>query len=155
MANAHVKTIAPPGNSAITQYTEVVPTAKGNQPTSTIHPGSPGSSGTGGPGASGGSPGSGGSAGASAALPQATVRAFAKQGKDGLRAAALAASAPGPSQRSGKHSSTGSGSSPIATLVNAATGSSSSTGLRSSLLVILLVVAIGGTTLGLRRRRAH
>src|ERR1700683_1937273 len=103
-------TIAPPGNSGVSQYQEDVPTAKGNRPTNTIVPG-----GTHGGGSSGGT------------ISTSTLRALDKQGAAGRQAAALAqATAPGsarPSKSGGANAS--SGSSPVSSVVKALTGSSS------------------------------
>jgi hypothetical protein len=146
-ASARVRTIAPPGNSAVNQYVENIPTANGNRPTSTVHPG--------------GGVGSGGSGGGGRGLSAPTEHAFAKRGRDGASAAALAnATAPangpaaGGSGAGGSGGSSGTSSSPLATLLKAATGSSSHGGLGPSLPVILIVIAFGGAALGLRRRRA-
>ncbi len=62
-AEARNQTIAPPGNSGVSQYLESVPTASGSRPTNTIKPGGGGSHRSGGVGASGGSGGSGGPGG--------------------------------------------------------------------------------------------
>ena len=59
-AKGGTTTIAPPGNSGVSQYVETVPTAHGGQPTSSVHKGGGGSGhaqGGGGPGGSGGGPG--------------------------------------------------------------------------------------------------
>ena len=59
-AQARVHTIAPPGNSGVSQYLETLPTAGGGQPTNSVHP-------LAGPvGGSGGSSGAGGSGGSAA-----------------------------------------------------------------------------------------
>jgi hypothetical protein len=148
IAAAHGRTITPPGFSAVGQYTESVPTAKGNRPTGTITPGG------GGPSAPGGASGAGGPTTHSAgALSQKTLKALAKQGSAGVQAAALAEAAGTTSsarRRSGSSSSLG-GSSPLSTLAKAATGSAS--GLGSALPVIFVVVAVAGMALGLQRRR--
>ncbi|MDQ6605144.1 MAG: hypothetical protein M3Z06_01180, partial [Actinomycetota bacterium] len=65
--------LAPPGNSAVSQYVENVPGAKGNVPTLAIH-----------------SHGGSSSSGASGAVAPSTQQALASQGSDGARAAALA-----------------------------------------------------------------
>ena len=39
VAEASSRTLAPPGNSGVSQYVETVPTAGGGRPTSTVHPG--------------------------------------------------------------------------------------------------------------------
>jgi hypothetical protein len=101
-------TVAPPGNSGVSQYVEDVPTVKGNKPSSTIvvtHNGGGGSghsgggTGSGSPGGSGGSGSSSGggssSAGSSAPVSQATIsptvtKKLDRSGKAGKSAAALA-----------------------------------------------------------------
>jgi hypothetical protein len=144
VSQAGVRTIAPPGNSGVSQYTEVIPTAKGNRPTSSIPPGA---AGIGGASASGAAPGS--------SLSAAAVRGLAKRGKDGKRAAALAlAGGPGPATASGSGSRSR-GSSALATLFKTVTGASASSGLRATLPAILLIVAAGGSLIALRRRRTH
>jgi hypothetical protein len=105
-------TVAPPGNSGVSQYVEDVPTVKGGKPTNTIvvshnggggsghsgggtGSGSSGGSGTG-SGSSGGSGGSGSSSGGSSApVSQATIspavtKKLNRSGKAGKSAAALA-----------------------------------------------------------------
>src|SRR5438270_1223913 len=78
----HPRRIVPPGNSGASQYAESVPTASGNQPTSSL-PGGGGSQGGG--GGQGGSGGPGGSA-----VSSATVHALSAQGAAGTAAATLA-----------------------------------------------------------------
>lgn len=160
-ASAHQRTIAPPGNSGVNQYVEVVPTAGGGRPSGTI----PG-------GETGGSDHSG-------TLSPGTRRALARGGLDGRGVAALAtATAPtaagssgsGPSRGSdgrGSHghgsaagkagnpvpASAGSSMSPLVTLGRAITGASTPGGLGPLLPVILAVIAVGGAALALRRRR--
>lgn len=147
----HRPVVVPPGNSGANQYVEVLPTAGGGRPSGTIH--------------------SGGSGGGSGGLSPGTQQALARGGSDGLGAAALAhATAPtGQAARSGsgRHhgASNGSGAntsnsarstgsvSPITTLVRAMTGSTHG-GIGLLLPVILVVLALGGGALALRRRRA-
>jgi hypothetical protein len=105
-AQARNLTIAPPGNSGVSQYVESVPTATGGRPTSTIKPGGgsshrsggsggigisggSGGSSSGGPGTSGGSGGSS-SGGNGGAIAPSVRRTLAAQGPDGSAAAALA-----------------------------------------------------------------
>ena len=102
-------TVAPPGNSGVSQYVEDVPTVKGGKPSSTIvvtHKGGGGSShsgggtgsGSSGGGAGGSGSGSGGgssSGGSSAPVSQATIspavaRKLNRSGKAGKSAVALA-----------------------------------------------------------------
>ncbi|HWF74391.1 MAG TPA: hypothetical protein VG186_13670 [Solirubrobacteraceae bacterium] len=137
-------TIAPPGNSGVSQYQEDVPTAKGSQPSNTIAPGG----GTNGPGSSSG------------ALSPSTVRALDKQGSAGRKAAALAqATAPrigrpaGPPAVKTVGGSQTSGSSPVSSVVKALTGSSSSGGLGPLLPIILIASLLGAVALALVRRR--
>jgi hypothetical protein len=144
MASAS-RTVAPPGNSSVSQYVETVPTAKGNRPTSTIAPG-----GGGGGGSSSGGSASSGSGGSSVSAK--TAKALSKAGKAGQRALALArATAPGAVAPAAKGNS--GGSSALSTLVRAATGSSSSGGMGSLLPAILIVVALCGAALAFRNRR--
>jgi hypothetical protein len=165
-AMARGTTVAPPGNSAVNQYLENVPTAGGSRPANTIHVGG---------GVGGGSGGSGG--GSSSAVSSNTQRALARQGGDGVAAAALAratapavaastghgaastAGAGSTSASSGSRSTagspSGSGSSAVGTLVNALTGGSSQGGLGPVLPVILVAAAIAAVALGAVRRRRH
>jgi hypothetical protein len=96
-------TVAPPGNSGVSQYVEDVPTVKGNKPSSTIvvtHNGGGGSGHSGGGSGSGssggGAGGSGsGSGGSSSSVSQATIspavtKKLDRSGKAGQSAAALA-----------------------------------------------------------------
>jgi hypothetical protein len=139
-------TIAPPGNSGVSQYQENVPTAKGNQPSNTISPGG----GTNGPGSTGGS------------LSPSTLRALDKQGSAGRKAAALAqATAPRTGRTAGTPTvktnagSQDSGASPVTSVVKALTGSSNGSGLGALLPIILIASLLGVTALAvLRRRRA-
>lgn len=161
-AMARSTTAAPPGNSAVNQYLENVPTANGSRPANTIHIGSGGS---------------GGGGGSSSAVSARTQQSLARQGSDGVAAIALAReTAPavtasaghgaastigagstgasgGPGSSAG--SGTTSGSSAIGTLVNALTGGSSQGGLGPVLPVILVVTAIGAVALAAARRRRH
>jgi hypothetical protein len=134
-------TIAPPGNSGVSQYQEDVPTVTGNRPSNTIAPG-------------GGTQGSGASGGA---LGPSTLRALDKQGSVGRKAAALAAatapnlSRPAPPRRI---ESTGNpGASPVASVVKALTGSSNAGGLGLLLPIILIASLLGAAALALLRRR--
>ncbi len=157
--------VAPPGNSAVSQYVENVPGARGNVPTGAIH-----------------------SHGGSVALTPSTRRSLVGQGADGARAAVLAnATAPagvrGQNRRHRGASSSGaaagggqaaggqgpgggaagtsvstpvSGSvaSPSSAVLKAVTGSATH-GLGALLPAILLASAIGaGLLAALRRRRA-
>jgi hypothetical protein len=139
-ALAKLRTIAPPGNSGVSQYQEDVPTAKGNRPTDTIVPG-------------GGSHGGGSSGGT---ISTSTLRALDKQGSAGRKAAVLAeATAPGsarPAKSGGANIAPG--SSPVSSVVKALTGSSSSGGLGPLLPIILIVSLLGAAALAILRRRA-
>jgi hypothetical protein len=134
-------TVAPPGNSGVSQYQEDVPTAKGNQPSNTVGPG-------------GGSHG-GGSTGGS--LSPSTLRALDAQGSAGAKAAALAqATAPHIGHPIGHRTvktSGPSGSSPVASVVKALTGSSNSGGMGPLLPIILVAALLGAAVLALARRR--
>jgi len=144
-AVARTRTVAPPGNSGVSQYLETIPTAKGGRPTGTIHQGT----------------------GGSGTLSPAIQRAFARQGAAGRSAAALAnATVPvSAHSQSGRSTgaravasqppaaSSGSGGSPASSLAKALTGSSGGGGLGTLLPVILVVCAIGGGVLALLRRR--
>lgn len=142
-AAARVVKLAPPGNSGIGQYVEVVPTAGGGKPTGGVGSGRP----------------------AASVIPPAAARALARAGADGRAAAALAnATAPslaalasGSATQPGNYPATGSGggSSPLSTLARAVTGSSSGRGLGAWLPAILIVVALGGGAIGLRKRLAR
>jgi hypothetical protein len=154
-AGAAVRTIAPPGNSGVSQYQEDVPTAKGNRPSNTITPGT-----TNGPGPSSGSGSSSGAGSSSSggSLSSSTLRALDRQGSAGRGAAALAqATAPG---QGGASRPTGigrdsqePGSSPASSLVKALTGSSNGGGLGALLPIILAVTLVAATALALLRRR--
>jgi len=165
IAVAHLRTIAPPGNSGVSQYVEDIPTARGPRPTSTINPGGGGSGASSSPGASGrgsASPTGRGSAGGvgrtSTGVPASTLRALARHGASGRRAAALAvATAPAVARhaRGKAKREAGDGTSPLLALVKTATGGSSGgAGLGVLLPVIFALVAAGGVALGLMRRRA-
>ncbi|HWF51455.1 MAG TPA: hypothetical protein VG294_12520 [Solirubrobacteraceae bacterium] len=138
-------TIAPPGNSGVSQYREDVPTAKGNRPSSAFTPGGGGSTGS---GYSGGS------------VSPSTLRALDKQGSAGRKAAALAqATAPstgapaGPKTFKTNAGSQGSGASPVTSVVKALTGSSNGSGLGALLPIILIASLLGVSALAVLRRR--
>lgn len=156
----------PPGNSAVNQYLEVVPTASGGLPTGTL-----GSRNSSRPKASGLSP--------------ATRRALAHQGAAGQAVAGLASQAApttqrlnhsattrhvGVAHRSGKvgagqgkagqrAASNGSnrtlsgGNAPLSTLAQSITGGSSSGGSAPVLPVVLLIILVGGGAVAVRRRK--
>jgi hypothetical protein len=166
-AQARVHTIAPPGNSGVSQYLETIPTAGGGQPTNTVHPraGGVGAGGSGGPGSTGGNGGSG----AVVNIAPSTQRALAKKGPDGVAAAALAqATAPrgASSRRASSHTSagaaaafsvpaasTGDGSSPTSSVFKALTGSTGGGGAGPLLPIVLIGSVLAAAGLGLSRRR--
>ncbi len=132
LAHRQPTTIAPPGNSAVNQYVEDVPTAKGQRPSNTIHPGG----------------GTGPGGGASVPLSRGSASALDKRGLLGRGTAAIAEAT---SPRGGSHGLEGGGSSPFATIVKTATGSTG--GMGALLPILLVVVAIGGALIAWRRRR--
>jgi hypothetical protein len=141
-ASARVRKFAPPGNSAINQYVENVPTAGGGRPTGTIK--------------------KGGGGGGSGVLSKAIQGALAHDGANGRAAAALAsATAPSPNNALTARSKAGLGaaaligSSPLDSILRAASGSSPSGGLGPWLPVILIAIALGGGALALRRGLAR
>ena len=168
-ARARVHTIAPPGNSGVNQYVESVPTAKGSQPTSTIHP----QGGGGGSGRGPGAAGSGGTSSGAGVIPASTARALSRLGTTGAAAAAFAlATAPrrvghrarpvagttnqaaGRTASSGGSAATSGGSAPTSSVVKALTGSASGdTGLGVLLPVILVVSALAAAAMSIARRR--
>jgi hypothetical protein len=153
-ARGGTHTIAPPGNSGVSQYVETVPTAHGGQPTTSVH-----GRGSAHPGGSGG--GSGGAGGAGAISPS-TERRIAAQGATGAAAAAfIQATAPSGTHAaanadkagtnagtsngvgaSGAPLSQGEGASPASAVFHALTGSAASGGLGSVLLPIILVASL-------------
>jgi hypothetical protein len=146
-ASAHRHTIAPPGNSGVGQYVEVVPTATGGRTSSSVHP-HPGVGGGGGP------------------IGPSTQRTLESLGTDGAEAAGLAeATAPA---RVHRQLGTTSGSkllgrrgsslserqgSPAGQVLRTFAGSAGGGGLGIFLPVILIgsFLAAGGISL-LRRR---
>ncbi len=154
--------LAPPGNSAISQYLETIPTASGGQPSSSVS-------------ASGGH-GSGGGAGGSV-LPASTSHALAAQGPIGaadasmIQATAPSGGATGQSSGSGGSRSrpstdqTSSSQTPAApaasppapgavnSVLKSLTGSSGSGGLGVLLPILLAVVFVAGGGLAFWRRR--
>lgn len=157
----------PPGNSAVNQYLEVVPTASGGWPTGTLGSRNPSR-----PRASGLSP--------------ATRRALAHQGAAGPAVAGLASQATPTTQRSLNHSATtrhvgvahrsgkvgagqgkagqraasngsnrtlSGGNAPLSTLAQSITGGSSSGGSEPVLPVVLLIILVGGGAMAMRRRK--
>lgn len=156
VASAQGNTI-PPGNSAISQYLESIPTAKGSQPSTGIHwkHGSH-SSGTrpGGGGAGGAGGGAGGSNGGGG-VPSSTDRALAAKGPAGAADAAFASSTAPTSATGGKgqkQTPSGGSVSPAASVLKSLTGSSNGGGLGPLLPIILAAALLAGTTLALKRR---
>jgi len=172
-AKGHTHTIAPPGDSGVQQYVETIPTARGGQPTSSVHRGGSGSGHSRGGG--GGSGASGGGSGGGSAISPSTQRALDSQGADGRAAAAvLSATAPtgagsttsgqgaggsatsgGGSTKSGSNAggSPGNGASPASAVFHTLTGSTSSGGLGSLLPIILVGSLLAVTALAVLRRR--
>ncbi|MGN6869071.1 MAG: hypothetical protein ACTHMY_11790 [Solirubrobacteraceae bacterium] len=150
-AQARVHTIAPPGNSGVGQYLETVPTARGAQPTNSVHP-VVGGVGSGRP--PGGTQGTAVSP-AGSAIPPSTRRALARQGATGAAAAALAqATAPTPRAATGEKSAmSGGGSSPASSVIKTLTGSNSGSGLGPVLPTLLIVSLLGAAVMALVRRR--
>lgn len=144
-------TTAPPGNSAVNQYLEVVPTASGGRPDATASPSAstnPSASSHSGP----------------SALSPATQRALAHQGAAGRAVTRLASKAAPASRRTVRRhgagpSSSGSGPSqpgggaPLSTLAQSITGGSSAGGSGPWIPVVLVVIAVGGVALAMRRRK--
>jgi hypothetical protein len=166
---------APPqGNSGVSQYLEVVPTAGGGRPSGTLHGG-------GGPGSPSISDPTGGNHSGSplrGVVAPATRGALRHLGPEGRGVLALAAATapvnqtrgqvaqsgsrakPGPGStplRESVPASTSEGaSSPLHTLARALTGSSTHGGLGTLLPVIMAVAVLGAGLLAVRRhRRRH
>jgi hypothetical protein len=177
-AEASGRTLAPPGNSGVGQYVEVVPTVGGGRPSNTVHPvsgtaghpGGPGgtSSGGGTSGGTGGGAGAGtspGGTGGGGLITASTQHALAAQGPAGAAAAALAeATAPSRPRSSGRLSSTGpasplppastsDGSSPAANVFKALSGSTTGGGLGPLLPIALIGSVLATAVLALVRRR--
>jgi len=165
-AKGGTQTIAPPGNSGVSQYVETVPTAHGGQPTSSVHRGGGGSGHAQG---GGGSPTSGGGPGGTGAISSSTQRALDSQGSTGRAAAAfiqstapsgVRASAQGHGHR-GTDASNGSnaaasqsdGSPPASSVFHALTGSTTSGGLGPILPIILIASLLAVSVLAILRRR--
>jgi hypothetical protein len=174
-AKGGTTTIAPPGNSGVSQYVETVPTAHGGQPTSSVHNhsggsgnargngGGPGGSSGGSSGTSSGSGGSGSGAVGSgsgssqgSALPSSTQRALAAHGANGRAAAAvLGATAPAVAMQ---HTSravvpVAPAGSPASAVFKALTGSSTNGGLGAILPIILVASLLALTAFAIGRRR--
>ena len=163
-ASAAAETLQlPPGNSALNQYIESVPTAGGGKPSGGIkshHGGKSG--GTSAPGATSGS----------SALSPSTERALSSSGKSGQAAAAFA-NATAPSTSTGRYhpggparagsgpprgsavsgsSAGGTGSSPLNSVLSAFLGPSSTGGLGDWLPALLIVILVAGCAAGFWHR---
>lgn len=149
--------LAPPGNSGIGQYVEIIPTASGSRPTSTIHRrgGARGSTAAG--------VGQGGGPGGSSGVSGATAHALSADGPTGAAAANLArATAPRGVTAHQRHvlvrvfpptASVAGAPSPVSSVLGGLTGSSSSGGLGLLLPVLLIVTLVGAGALALIRHR--
>jgi hypothetical protein len=169
--------LAPPGNSGIGQYVEIIPTASGSRPTNTVHnhgggqgttapslPSLPGTAGT--------SSATSGSTGTLATVPEwassgnsglsgATAQALSAHGAAGVATANLARatdpvaaghhlSSMGPSA---PVRSVGSTPSPVGSVLDTLTGSASSGGLGALLPVLLIIALVGAGGLAVLRHR--
>lgn len=139
-------TNAPPGNSAIDQYLESVPSTCGNQPTGAVQ-------------------------GRPRPLRGAATRALRSQGTDGQRLAQIVAATAPPKARKaaerGQAAGAGlasppaaggsgdvKGRSPLGSVAHAVlTGSGGGSGMGAAFPVLLIALAAGTLVLGLRRRR--
>lgn len=149
--------LAPPGNSGIGQYVEIIPTASGSRPTRTIHRqgGARGSAAAG--------VGQGGGPGGNSGVSGATAHALSADGPAGTAAANLAqATAPPRVTAQHRHvlvrvfppSAPVSGApSPVRSVLGALAGSSSSGGLGLLLPVLLILALLGAGALALARHR--
>lgn len=155
--------LAPPGNSGIGQYVEVIPTASGSRPTTTLH-------------GQGGARGSGTHSGTLSPLPEwamggsagvsgATAQALSAEGPAGVAATNLAR-ATDPAGATARHPGTRGlggaaaparsvGGSPpaVGSVLGTLTGSSSSGGVGLLLPVLLIITLVGAGALALTRRR--
>jgi hypothetical protein len=129
------QTNAPPGNSAIDEYLETVPSASGNQVPS--------------------APGAAGSAGNRGGLTPAQRTKLERLGPDGKALAnAVDATAPPSATKSSKQIDGGNGRSPISAVFDAATGSDGGGGMGVVLPIILLASLLGVIALVVLRRRS-
>ena len=141
LASARTRTLAPPGNSAISQYVEVVPTASDGRPAATIHP-------AGGPRSGG--PGTG----QSGPLSRRATAQLDARGQAGRGVASLVRSTAPAGPGSGRPQAlTSGGGSPVGSVLRALTGSSSSGGLGVLLPLILAASFLGAGAVALLRRR--
>jgi hypothetical protein len=157
-------TVAPPGNSGVSQYVEDVPTVKGNKPSSSIvitHKGGGGGSGTSGgagtdggsgSGSSGGSAGGGSSAGSQATISPAVTKKLDRSGKAGQSAAALAdATAPVVSKQ--KPAASKPPAAPSTQVVKALEGSAGGGGMGAFLPIFLIASLVLVSAFGIFHRR--
>jgi hypothetical protein len=127
------QTNAPPGNSAIDEYLETVPSATGNQ-----RPGTPGAAGSGGGG-----------------LTPSQRAKLERLGPDGKALAnAIDATAPPPATKPSHKIDGGNGRSPISAVFDAATGSDGGGGMGVFLPIVLLASLLGVIALVVLRRRS-
>jgi hypothetical protein len=163
-ADAHSRTVAPPGNSAVSQYLETVPTASGAKPTASVQLHGGPHAGEVAVGGSGGRQGGGAAAGGTP-ISSSTAKSLAAHGPVGALAASVAlATAPRSGRRDAasriarsSHSQTSAAvaSSPMApsSVLSAVAGSSSGGGLGVLLPILLAVILLGGGGLAIVRRR--
>jgi hypothetical protein len=127
------QTNAPPGNSAIDEYLETVPSATGNQ-----RPGAAGPAGSGGGG-----------------LTPAQRAKLDRLGPDGKALAnAVDATAPPTATKTSRQIDSENGRSPISAVFDAATGSNGGGGMGIVLPIILLASLLGVIALVVLRRRS-
>ncbi|HLY49017.1 MAG TPA: hypothetical protein VKR21_07460 [Solirubrobacteraceae bacterium] len=142
-------TVAPPGNPAVSQYLELVPTVSGAKPSDNVHGSHAGSLATGG---FGGGPGGGG------VLSHSTVNRLDAHGPLGALTASIAlATAPARHGHVGgsvRSSPAGAVTSPSSAVLSAVAGSSGDGGLGVLLPALLAAIVIGGGALALVRRKA-
>lgn len=156
-AKCGTKTLAPPGNSAVNQYVETVPTAKGGCPTSTIPRAGTHGSGAISPGTSHalsalGSNGRGAAAFADATGTAKTDAAKARTSR-GHRRSSHGQAAPGGSSGGNGGNNSGNGGSPASAVIKTLSGSGGGGGLGVLLPIILAALAIGAAGIAVTRRR--
>jgi hypothetical protein len=149
-------TYVPPNQSAASQYTEAVPSAGGNTPTSHL-----GAGGTGGSGRSGGGPGG-------AAIPAKTLHQLDHSGSTGTAAASLARALAPQATHVGRRASAGASASttgssgasggvtagaPAAQVIKTLGGADAGSGIGFLLPLILVLSLVVATGLGLLRIR--
>jgi hypothetical protein len=159
-AGAASKTV-PPGHSGASQYTETLPTAGGESPTSSpTHQGAVGSGSDkgGGGGTSGGTTTEGGSTETAEVTPAQALgaknaRRLEKLGPEGEAAARLAASAGAPAARSTPGHGASDGSSQVGQVVGELTGTSGSAGMGILLPLLIAMTALVAVAFIFARRR--